>query len=136
MIKVEWGDRAETILRWTFGKQWTAEQLYAAVEHSNALVAARPDTVDVIAVMESILFVPSNLVTMATNGLKARPDNIGLIVIVSTSNFWRRIYDKASGLKELAEGRVRFARAEEEAYAIIGMQKARLAQLKTGLGAG
>lgn len=134
MIKVEWGDRSETILKWKFGKQWTAEQFYAAVEHSNALIIAKPYNVDVIAELETILFVPSNLVTMAQNGLKARPLNIGVVVIVSTSNFWKRIFDKASGVREAAGGIIKFARGVDEAYAIIGMQKARLAQRKTGTG--
>lgn len=135
MIKVEWGDRSETILKWTFGKQWTAEQLHAAAGHSHALISAKSHVVDVMAVMESILFVPSNLVTMATNGLNHRPTNTGIIVIISTSNFWRRVFDKASGLKELAGNNVRFARGIDEAYAVIGMQKARLAQIKSGTGA-
>lgn len=132
MIKVEWGDRNETILKWTFGKQWTAEQLYAAAEHSYGLMTAKPHTVDVMAVLESILFVPSNLVSMATQGLNARPANTGVIIIVSTSNFWRRVFDKASGLKEVAGSTVRFARGIDEAYAVIGMQKARVAQVKIG----
>lgn len=134
MIKVEWGDRAETILKWTFSKQWTAEQFHHAVEQSNTLVQLKPHTVDVIAELESILFVPSNLVTMAQHGLKTRPANIGLIVIVSTSNFWSRIYDKVSGVREAAGGAIHFARSLDEACAVIGMHKARLAQIRTANG--
>lgn len=132
MIKVEWGDRNETILKWTFGKQWTAEQLHAAAAHSYTLMTAKAHPVDVMAVLESILFVPSNLVSMATHGFNARPANTGVIVIISTSNFWRRVFDKANGLKELAGNTVRFARGIDEAYAIIGMHKARVAQVKSG----
>ncbi len=82
-ITVEWDDAEQTILRNDYSGSWTWEEYIEAGRQNNALIAAMPHRVDIIANMrEGTMPRGGSAIAISTRVIRSAPPNRGIIVVV------------------------------------------------------
>ena len=91
-ITVAW-EKEDAILRVDFGDIWDEDEYFAAVEEANAMVQAAGQRVDVILNAEhgSLIQPHLDIFKRGKKTLTLMPENVGAIIIVSSSTFSRAL---------------------------------------------
>ncbi len=92
-IFVDWGDADETIWICRFSGNWTANEFMTALNSTKTACADRKYLVDILADMRNSQTTPQNLLALLRIGTQFSYDHPGLIVVITSSDFWKRIHD-------------------------------------------
>jgi hypothetical protein len=98
-IEVRWDDEQQSIIRWTFPKQWAWDEFYSALQGSRAMVRQQSHIVDVIVDMTMSELFPRHLLTQSQVTMQTSSLNVGIIVVIgwnpilrTTFNSFQRLY--------------------------------------------
>ena len=121
MITVEWANIEKTLLKWSFGQQWSREDFLASVYKSKIMVEEQSHTVHVVVDLSVSRIHPSSIVKLALNGMRQRSKNTGTIVVISPSNLWLRLYQYMKRVYAKDVLPVEFVDSHYDAMKVLGM---------------
>src|SRR5688500_12595515 len=91
-VRAYWQDEGKTLVRYDFEGAWTWSELYAAYYEAIAMERSVEHRVDVILDMTTSGPIPANALLHLKNFSEKQPPNIGLSIIVTSSQFVRSLY--------------------------------------------
>ena len=120
-ISVEWGNEEHTIVYWVFNGKWTWEEFSDAQRESNQLLATVDHIVDIIGNLKRGPNLPPNALSAYQGLLEHSAENLGLIVLVGSSNFVKALVGIFSRMipSKIPGADFTFAVTLREAYVII-----------------
>ncbi len=118
MITLDWGDANESILVCTFIDNWTAEDLFLAIEKVENMVLPQEKPIHILIDAQQGFTPPKNLITLAKSALSRQKIAVNLIVVIAKSRFLQGIYG-IMGKMYPGIRKVQFANNANEAYELI-----------------
>ena len=91
-VIVTWDNDEKTILRYQFGGKWTWDEYLEALQDGRTMMANVSHYVCILNDMHETAFLPPNFVTLARNVIGSRPDNTGLAIFYTSSQFFKAMY--------------------------------------------
>ena len=118
-VVVDWTDTEKKIIRYDFPGQWTWDELYAAMNQVNEMMATVPYNVYVVISFERSKGIPPGALTHLRIGtLKAAP-NWGGGVFIGVSTLLTALLNTFTLINKKLGDRYAIAKDNEEAMAII-----------------
>ena len=128
-IRIFWDDDEKTVIRYEFEESWTWEDLIAAVQKDDELMAEVDHTVHLILDMRAIRDVPSNPMGHLRSIAGMVSPQLGLVIFVGT-NRWAQalveIFYKVYKSQVKGMSGVAVVATLDEAYAAIAQYKSRV----------
>lgn len=115
-VTVVWDNEEKTILRYTFGGQWTWDEYLIALKDGRRMMESVQHYVCILNDMDNTAFLPPNFVTLARNVISSRPDNTGLAIFLTNSQFFKAMYRVLENLLPNVPTDYVIATTEDEAY--------------------
>lgn len=128
---VRWDELEPTILRQTLDGLWSLDDMYQLMEASNALVQTQQQRIDLITEVGNRPHLPNDFlhsVRKIEQFVTIQPQ-VGMNVIVSTSNIYRVFYRVGSIIAPKAASIFRFADSVENARARIAEDREKPSRL-------
>jgi hypothetical protein len=91
-VQVRWYDDAQTIVLYEIEGNWTWDELYPEYRRAIQMEKSVPHRVDVLIDVRRSGRLPLNVLTHMKNFSDRQPENIGLSVVISQSQFIRALY--------------------------------------------
>lgn len=91
-ITIDWFDEEETTLLWQFGESWTSEDFRRAYQNCAAILEPQNESINLIMDFTFSAIKPRDCLSYIRQFLKKCPHNLQDILVVSPSNFWRKIF--------------------------------------------
>jgi hypothetical protein len=116
-IITDWGNVEETLLVLKFGNEWTAKEFVQAARQTDTLLRQKSYRVNIICDLRRTGFnAPPNLLTLAKGALRDGASNVGNIVMLSQSRFWRMMIEVLQGTGVARDVCFFFTADVDEAY--------------------
>ncbi|MEQ8677912.1 MAG: hypothetical protein RLP44_03560 [Aggregatilineales bacterium] len=115
-VIVFWDNDEKTILRYHFSGRWTWDEYLESLQSGRKMMASVSHYVCILNDMHETLFLPPNFVTLAKNVIESRPDNTGLAIFYTSSQFFKAMYRVLENLLPEVPTNYLIATTEEDAY--------------------
>jgi hypothetical protein len=92
MMRLKWLDNKENVMTWTIESDWTADEYNQTFENWKSLAANKAYIVDLVMDMQQVGRMPASAISLAWQSVLCRPQNLGVILIVSNSKLVRTLY--------------------------------------------
>ncbi len=124
-IEVLWDNEEKTIIRYDYGKDWSWDDFWTAVETSNAMVRTVSHTVDFIANFEGGTPPPLGAFSKFKRAQEISPPNVGIIAIAGGSSFINALVSTFSRIyKQLGQRLIMTSTLSEAREKLAERQKA------------
>ncbi|MBN8621450.1 MAG: hypothetical protein J0L63_21235 [Anaerolineae bacterium] len=123
-VRMFWEDEREEILRYELEGDWTWEEAYTQYDRAMVPESDYPYRVDVIMHFFSGSRLPADAMLHMATMAQQQPENIGLIVLVTTHDMLRRMVTTAAKLYPHTQRYYRVATTLNEAHSIIVRDRA------------
>lgn len=117
-IVVVWENEDKKIISWIFYDDWNEFDYFSAIHASNQLIKLKSCPVHVFIDTRHSLKTPRNIFQLARSGFQQRPSNIGYVLVINRSNFWKNLYYLFKRMYPMPL-HICFAETKDRAYAIL-----------------
>lgn len=117
-IDIDWGNVEETLLIITFQTGWNFEDYSEGLKKLQEIVLSKSHDVHLFFDFQMLKSVPRDLPRMINHGHNFMIDNVGLIVIITSSSVWTKLYRSFQHLFP-SDVQLEFADNTDVAYALL-----------------
>ncbi len=117
-IDIDWGNVEETLLIITFQTGWNFEDYSEGLKKLQEIVLSKPHDVHLFFDFQMLKSVPRDLPRIINHGHNFMIDNVGLIVIITSSSVWTKLYRSFQHLLP-SDVQLEFADNTDVAYALL-----------------
>lgn len=117
-IAFDWGNHDETLLIIHFQDGWTIDEYLSSVQVMQKMLLSKTNDVDIFVDFQHSQSHAQNLLTTIRRAMKYRATNVGKIIVITKSSFWKSLYETSKHMLPETLS-VHFAPDSDEAYRIL-----------------
>ena len=117
-IDIDWGNVEETLLIITFQTGWNFEDYSEGLKKLQEIVLSKSHDVHLFFDFQMLKSVPRDLPRIINHGHNFMIDNVGLIVVITSSSVWTKLYRSFQHLLP-SHVQLEFADNTDVAYALL-----------------
>lgn len=121
MITVQWANINKTLLKWTFGHQWSRNDFMTACSQSSEMISQQPHKVHVVIDLSVSSISPKRVISLALTGMRMKQENTGTVVVISSNSLWLNLYQYMSRAYSGSVIPVQFVNAHHDAMKLLNM---------------